>query len=167
MILGTGVDIVDVRDLAAQLRTPGSHWLDLVLTTRERRRVRDRLAASGTTDEDVDALALHVGARWAAKEAVVKAWSAALVGMAPPIPEEELDLREIEIVHDHWGRPAVELRGRVARAVEESLAGRRNPPGTSTRTPGGRADTRWAWHVSLSHDGHAAIAMVILEGPSA
>lgn len=167
MILGTGVDIVDLRALAAQLRAPGSRWLDRILTGRERRRVRDRLVATGTTDEDVDALALHVGARWAAKEAVVKAWSAALVGVAPPIAEEELDLREIEIVHDHWGRPSVELHGRVARAVEESLAGRRSPSGTSTRTLGGRADTRWAWHVSLSHDGDTAVAMVILEGASA
>lgn len=157
MILGTGIDVVHVPALAEQLRAPGSRWLESVLTGRERRYVRGRLAAAGTPDEDVNALALHVGTRWAAKEAVVKAWSAALIGSAPPITEEELDHREIEIVHDHWGRPSIELHGRVARELGASLAGQciADDDGAPPRVP--------VWHVSLSHDGDIAIAMVVLE----
>lgn len=41
-----------------------------------------------------------LAARWAAKEAAVKAWSALMIGQAPPIRPEELDWSEIEVVHD-------------------------------------------------------------------
>lgn len=167
MILGTGIDVVHIPALADQLRVPGSPWLDRVLTARELRHVRARLAAFTTADEDVNALALHVGTRWAAKEAVVKAWSAALRGYPPPISEEELDYREIEVVHDHWGRPSIELHGRVARAVTDSLTTHATPLGPAAPDPDAPAQTPVTWHVSLSHDGDTAMAMVILEGPTA
>ncbi|MCT2139223.1 holo-ACP synthase [Dietzia cinnamea] len=94
-----------------------------------------------------DPLARHLAARWAAKEAVIKAWSAALYGMPPPIPPDLLRWAEIETVCDAWGRPTVRLGGEVARQVAATLGD----------------DTRW--NVSLSHDGGSAIAFVVLEGP--
>ncbi|UVE97036.1 holo-ACP synthase [Dietzia sp. B32] len=94
-----------------------------------------------------DPMARHLAARWAAKEAVVKAWSAALYGAPPPIPPDLLRWSEIETVCDNWGRPSVRLGGEVARQVAATV-------GEGAR-----------WNVSLSHDGGSAIAFVVLEGP--
>lgn len=85
--------------------------------------------------------ARHLAARYAAKEACVKALSQAL---APaPLPAELADLAEIEVACDDQGRPSLLLRGRV-RALAE------------------RAGVA-ALHVSLSHDGAVATAVVIAE----
>ncbi|OAH41619.1 4-phosphopantetheinyl transferase [Dietzia cinnamea] len=100
-----------------------------------------------TPRRDEDPLARHLAARWAAKEAVIKAWSAALYGAPPPIPPDLLRWAEIETVCDAWGRPTVRLGGEVARQVAATLG----------------EDVRW--NVSLSHDGGSAIAFVVLEGP--
>lgn len=148
MILGTGVDLVALPALAGQVGLPGSTFLDSVLTARERRAVGARVRAEGGAPGDPGALAPHVGARWAAKEAFVKAWSAALGGSPPPIAPDALDWREIEVVQDHWGRPSLHLHGRVAREV--------------ARTVGG-ADQGVRVHLSLSHDGDLAAAVVLLE----
>ena len=92
-----------------------------------------------------DPLARHLAGRWAVKEAVIKAWSAALYGSPPPIAPELLRWSEIETVCDAWGRPAVRLSGEVARQVAATVG----------------EDVRW--YVSLSHDGSSAVAFVVLE----
>lgn len=92
-----------------------------------------------------DPLARHLAGRWAVKEAVIKAWSAALYGSPPPIAPELLRWSEIETVCDAWGRPAVRLSGEVARQVAATVG----------------EDVRW--NVSLSHDGSSAVAFVVLE----
>lgn len=86
--------------------------------------------------------ARHLAARWAAKEAFVKAWSAALHG-SPPV-KGHVAWHEIEIVSDPWHRPGMALHGEAARAFAESV---------------GRARI----HVSLSHDGPMAAAQAIVE----
>ncbi len=91
-------------------------------------------------------MARHLAARWAVKEAVVKAWSAALYGTPPPISPDLLVWSEIETVCDAWGRPAVRLSGEVAGQVAATV-------GEGAR-----------WNVSLSHDGDSAVAFVVLEG---
>jgi holo-[acyl-carrier protein] synthase len=68
----------------------------------------------------------------------VKAWSGSRRGQPPALAT--LDLREIEVVDDGYGRPGLELHGEVAAAVGDIHA-----------------------QLSLSHDGPAAIAFVILE----
>ena len=93
----------------------------------------------------VDPLARHLAGRWAVKEAVIKAWSAALYGSPPPIAPEVLLWSEIETVCDAWGRPAVRLSGEVARQVAATVG----------------EDVRW--NVSLSHDGSSAVAFAVLE----
>ena len=128
-ILGVGVDLVHVPTFAEQLNLPGSRFTG-VFTPGERSDVAER-GADGGGD------ARHWAVRWAAKEAVVKAWSAALFGEPAVMGDEAFAL--IETVTDAWGRPRVRLHGEVAR----HLAG-------------------CSVDVSLSHDGDHAIAYVVL-----
>ena len=81
--------------------------------------------------------ARHFAVRWAAKEAVIKAWSASLYGEAPVMDEHVHHL--IEVVADAWGRPRIRLHGEVAKRLDGHTL-----------------------EVSLSHDGDYAIAYVVL-----
>jgi holo-[acyl-carrier protein] synthase len=119
-----GVDLVDVPAFAEQLDDIASGFVDGTFTAQEQR----------TAKGDPRRLA----ARFAAKEAFVKAWSGSRFGQPPLLAE--IDLREIEVVDDGFGRPGLRLHGKLAAAV--------GPVAT---------------HLSLSHDGAAAIAFVMLE----
>jgi holo-[acyl-carrier protein] synthase len=125
-VVGIGVDLVHVPAFAEQLALPGSRFEGVFLPG-ELRDARGR-----TTDP-----ARHLAARWAAKEAVIKAWSASLFGTAPVMSEHVHHL--IELVADAWGRPRVRLHGEVA----DHLGGH-------------------SLEVSVSHDGDYAVAYVIL-----
>lgn len=106
---GVGVDVVGVTAFAAQLAEPGTRFAR-VFTPGERRTARrGRRSAS----QEAQSLA----ARWAAKEAVIKAWSSTRYGAPEVIDPTVLDLREIEVVNDAWGRPAVRLHGAVGAAL--------------------------------------------------
>lgn len=143
-VQGVGVDIVDLGAFAASLAEPGTRF-ERVFSGIERRQARESAARRGSPRD----VARHLAARWAAKEAVVKAWSEALYGAPPPIAPEELDWAEISVACDAWGRPSIRLSGRVAAAVEASLG-----PGVS-------------WHVSLSHEGMTATAFCVLSATGA
>ena len=147
---GLGVDLVSLPEFSAQVREPGSAFLSGVLTPREARRVRARAAAtSGTQPGSArydEAVARHAGGLWAAKEAFIKAWSCALFGRPPRIGADDVDWREIEVIHDEWNRPALALHGDVAAACEESLG----------------APSTWRTLLSISHDGECAIAQVAI-----
>ncbi len=150
MMRGLGVDLVSLPEFAAQVREPGSAFLAGVLTPRETRRVRARAASTsgahpGSARYDA-AVARHAGGLWAAKEAFIKAWSCALFGQSPLIGTDEVDWREIEVIHDEWNRPAIALHGRVSAACVESLG----------------SSSSWKALVSISHDGPTAIAQVII-----
>ncbi len=119
-----GVDLVDVPGFADQLADRASGFVEGTFTPLEQR------AARG------DASRLAV--RFAAKEAVVQAWSRSRRGLPPRLAA--VDLREIEVVDDGYGRPGLRLHGAVKAAVGERSA-----------------------HLSLSHDGPSAIAVVILD----
>ncbi len=133
--VGLGIDVVGVEGFAAQLADTASGFVDATFTERELR------AASG----DPEVRTLRLAARFAAKEAFIKAWGAARAGRAPDVGV--LDMREIEIVDDGYGRPSLGLHG----AVAESIA--------RMETDLGR---RIHAMVSLSHDGPAAAAVVLL-----
>jgi holo-[acyl-carrier protein] synthase len=75
-----------------------------------------------------------LAARFAAKEAVAKALGA----------PKGLEWHDLEVVSDDSGRPRLEVSGTVAAAAQ-------------------RAGVT-AWHLSLSHDGGSAVAMVVAEG---
>ncbi|MCD9197212.1 holo-ACP synthase AcpS [Aeromicrobium wangtongii] len=125
-VVGVGVDLVHVPSFADQLARPGTGFHTGFLPG-ERRDARSRPSDS----------ARHLAVRWAAKEAVIKAWSASMFGEAPVMSEHVHHL--IEVVSDAWDRPSIRLHGEVAKHLDGHDA-----------------------QVSLSHDGDYAIAYVVL-----
>lgn len=137
-VLGLGHDVVDVAGFAAQLAEPGSRMRGL-FSTRELRQA----AARGRAKHDGEAV--HLAARWAGKEAVLKAWEEALGDSPSPYTLDDFPWSRIEILDDRRGRPRVALAADAERVLVESL-----------RSDGVR------WHLSLSHDGPVASAIAIL-----
>lgn len=131
MILGVGLDVVDVAGFAEQLGDEASGFVEATFRPAELR----------TVSPDPERRAWHLAGLFAAKEAFVKAWSASRRGRPPLLAT--VDLREIEVVDDGFGRPGLRLHGEVRQALAE--------PGPPTM------------HVSISHDGGVAAATVILE----
>ena len=127
-VLGVGIDIVSIPEFGEQLKQPGTTFGDR-FTVGER---RDSAAGTG---ED----ARHLAARWAAKEAVVKAWSVSRFSRSPLLPL--IRHSDIEVITDNWGRPAIRLAGEIGEILSEATV-----------------------HVSLTHDGDTAAAVAILEG---
>lgn len=123
------MDLVHVPSFADQLALPGSRFSTVFS-------VGERADAQARALESVQASAFWA-ARWAAREAVVKAWSATMFGGPPPYGDEVL--AQIEVASDAWGRPRLRFRGDVAEALEDYDAS-----------------------LSLSHDGDYAIAYVVL-----
>ncbi len=132
---GVGVDVVAVSAFAEQLEQPGTRFAQS-FTPGERRAAR--AGSEGKSSREAESLA----ARWAAKEAVIKAWSSTCFGHPEVIDPESVDLREIEVRTDAWGRPAIRLHG----AIADSMSG-------------------YDVLVSLSHDPAAdvAAAFVVLQ----
>lgn len=134
MIIGVGTDTVAIESFSAQLEDKASGFLDATFTAQEQHTAKAR--ASGKAR-------IHLAARFAAKEALIKAWSGGFFGEQPAL--QHVDMREIEVVNDRFGRPALHVHGRVAAVLNQRL-------------PGYRA------HLSLTHDGPCASAFVVLEG---
>jgi holo-[acyl-carrier protein] synthase len=80
--------------------------------------------------------AQHYALRFAAKEAFLKAMGTGL--------RQGISWQEMEVVNDELGKPSLRLSGRAA-----ELSAERGVTGC---------------HLSLSHDGGMAVAMVVLEG---
>src|ERR1700755_3299848 len=91
-IVGVGIDLVSIPDFAEQVDQPGTVF-----------------AETFTPDGRPDAAAMsssaarHLAARWAAKEAVIKAWSGSRFAKRPVLPEGIH--RAIEVITDMWGGP--------------------------------------------------------------
>jgi len=124
MIIGTGVDIVEVARFERFVEERNEALLDRLFTPAEREYCRPRRAC-----------AQHYAARFAAKEAFVKA-----LGMGI---REGIGWQDVEVTHDPLDKPLF----RFTPVAEERLKER-----NVVRS-----------HLSLSHDGGLAIAMVILE----
>lgn len=129
-VLGVGIDLVSIPGFAEQLAQPGTTFTD-AFTVGERRD-----SAAGAGDET-----RSLAARWAAKEAVIKAWSVSRFSRSPVLDEHVH--RDIEVITDAWGRPSIRFGGEVA----AHLAG-------------------LTVHISLTHDGDTAAAVAVLEGPA-
>ncbi|WP_132993764.1 holo-ACP synthase [Gordonia zhaorongruii] len=129
-VVGVGIDMVSVPDFAEQLDRPGSSFAG-------RFSVGERRDAAERTGES----ARHLAARWAAREAVIKAWSSSRFGLAPVLPETAVN--QVEVCSDNWGRPRVRLHGELAEQIGHLSI-----------------------HVSLTHDGDMAAAVAILEDQS-
>lgn len=119
-IVGIGTDLVDVEELRAALdRTPG--LLDRLFTSVER-------DYAGRHHDPV----IHLAARAAAKEAVMKALGRGIA---------DIGFSEIEVDHDEHGRPLAVLHGRaLAEAHRQQVA---------------------AWHLSLTHTRSMAQAFAV------
>jgi holo-[acyl-carrier protein] synthase len=115
--VSVGVDLVDVARIARLAAQPAG--LAGVLTEHEMSYCRSRPRP-----------AEHMAARFAAKEAVLKAFG---IGLADGIA-----WTDVEVVNDPRGRPTVELHGVAARLADD--------------------DGLRAIEVSLSHTAHLAIA---------
>ncbi|MFT3662932.1 MAG: holo-ACP synthase [Gordonia sp. (in: high G+C Gram-positive bacteria)] len=126
-IVGIGLDVVDVTAFAAQLEQAGSN-MQMGFRVGER---RDAAARSGDP-------ARHLAVRWAAREAVIKAWSSSRFAQTPILPETAVN--DVEIITDNWGRPKVRLHGDLAKYLSNVKI-----------------------HLSLTHDGDTAAAVAILE----
>ena len=83
MIIGTGVDITEVRRLRQAVEKWGSGFLDRVFTKEELENAKTR-----------GSLYQHLAGRFAAKEAVFKA-----------LGDKELNWKDVQILNDKEGKP--------------------------------------------------------------
>ena len=84
-IVGVGIDLVSIPDFAEQVDQPGTVFAE-TFTPGERRDAADKSSSA----------ARHLAARWAAKEAVIKAWSGSRFSKRPVLPEGIH--RDIEVI---------------------------------------------------------------------
>ncbi len=125
MIVGHGVDIVCIKDISRLVDAPGEHFVTRCFTDGER-------ASIGEEKNK----AVRLAARFAAKEAVLKALGKGFGG--------DIGFVDVEILTLPSGAPDVTLH-RGAKASADVLGVRR-------------------WFVSISHDAGMAIASAIAEG---
>ena len=125
MIRGIGVDIVKVDRIEQAVERWGYRFLKRIFTAAEIERCQQRARPA-------QCLAL----RFAAKEAFAKALG---LGM-----RKGLRWRDIEVVHDHLGKPDLLLHNQAQRLLEAVEASR-------------------TW-LSLSDEREFALAVVVLEG---
>ncbi len=134
MILGIGIDLVQISVYRNEVLNPNKEaYLASHFSPQEIKLVEAR---------DIEDKAELYAARWAAKEAFVKAIN------GPDLKKEELwtdwpDAREIQILSDIRERPYLEALGKVKKILLDRAVNK--------------------VHVSLSHSGDYATAMVILE----
>ena len=122
MIVGIGIDTVEIK----RIRDATARWpslLERVFTPRERETL------------DLEKRSYKTAARWAAKEALLKALDAPRLGLT-------LGWKNIEVLSSDSGKPFFSLKGEWARLVESK---------------------RLRLHLSLSHDKERAMAFVVAE----
>ena len=122
MIVGVGVDLVPIERMQKALARHQGRLEARLFTDEERAYCRSRADA-----------AQHFAARFAAKEALLKALN---------VPAG-LSWHELEVAHDADGAPRLRLSGRAERTAAEQRIS--------------------SLHLSLSHAGGQAIAFVVAE----
>jgi len=125
MIRGIGVDIVNVDRIEKAVERWGHRFLNRIFTAAEIERCEQRARPA-------QCLAL----RFAAKEAFAKALG---LGM-----REGLRWRDIEVVHDHLGKPGLLLHHKAEKLLKSM-----------------EANKTW---LSLSDERQSALAVVVIEG---
>jgi len=116
--LATGIDLIEVKRVQQAVERHGQSFLERIFTAAEL--------------VEADGSSASLAARFAAKEATVKALGC---GIGP------VGWREVEVLRDEAGRPQLVLHGSAAEMAAEL--------GLTT------------WSVSLSHTQEHAIAMVV------
>lgn len=140
-VLGVGLDLVDIASFGTQLDVAGSSLAAGTFTPAE---LADAEEVGRAAPADELARARRLAGRFAAKEAFIKAWSTARLGRAPAM--RDLHLGDVEVLNDPWGRPFLRPSGDTGAAVLDSL---------------GAVDV----HLSITHDGPIAAAVVVLAEP--
>ncbi len=125
MILGTGIDIVETRRIADSMERFGERFLKRIF--------HDAEVAYARSMKKAD---LHLAARFAAKEAISKAFGTGIGG--------QLGWKDMEIRRRDSGEPYVVLHGKALDLM--------------------KARGATALHVSLSHTDAYAAASAVLEG---
>jgi len=125
MIVGVGMDLAEIDRIGRSLERFGERFLDRVLTPGER-----AIMPAGSP-----AQAAYVAARFAAKEAALKALG---TGMA-----EGLTLRDVEVIRLASGQPVLRLHGKASERAKGMGVNRT--------------------HISLTHSRTTAGAVVVLE----
>lgn len=137
-----GVDLVHLPTFMEQLEVAGSRLSQpgIVFSGRELRRAQAQARRKG------DSWGTHLGAVWALKEAVIKAWSAALANRseAPPLQPEEILWPEIQVHHLEVGVPVLRIVGAMGEICSQTLG------------------ENCQWQLSASHDGDYAIGVALL-----
>ena len=122
MILGVGIDVVEIPRIEAAAKRWGQRFLDRVFTAGE----QEYAARRGNPGQ-------HFAVRFAAKEALYKALGGG-VGVA---------WKDIEVA-SMGAKPTLVLAGKAKQiAADRSIEN---------------------LHLSLSHSGHVAVAVVVVEG---
>ena len=177
-MLGLGHDVVDVPAFAKQLNEPGTRMRNLFS-------MREIWQTAQRSQLKHDDEAVHLAARWAGKEAFLKAWCDYLGDAPYPFTLDNFPWPEIEILDDSRGVPHVSLGKGTASVFQtdyaNSAAGARYSSAYSPASDNGpyavmqerrnaRSAQRSAFgagsmphiHISLSHDGPIASAVVTI-----
>ena len=96
MIIATGIDIIEIKRLAASIQRYGENFLNRVYSSEEQ-------TAAPSSEQ---AKMCYYAGRWAAKEAVSKALG---TGIGPACA-----MTDIVVLNDSAGRPHLNLRGHAA-----------------------------------------------------
>lgn len=125
MIIGIGTDIVDITRIEKACQKFGERFISKIFTDQEEKACKDKKE-----------VAHHLAARFAAKEAVLKALGTGI--------SKGIGLKDVEVTRTPGNRPEIILYGR-GKEMAESL-GVKNI------------------HISISHDADRALAFAVLEG---
>jgi holo-[acyl-carrier protein] synthase len=124
MIVGTGIDIVDITRFERFVAEENTALFRRIFTAAEIEYCSARKRS-----------AQHFALRFAAKEALLKAFGTGL--------RDGLTWQDMEVANDSYGKPELKLYGTAARfAADRGVTG---------------------CFLSLSHDGDCAVASVVLE----
>lgn len=140
--MSIGIDLVYLPAFSDLLEIEGSRFgvPGAIFSSHELRR------AKAQAKKKADGVAPHLGALWAMKEAVLKAWVSALEEKTAPLPlkAEEVLWSQIRILHHASGAPFLQMVGEMEQAYLESL-------GRGVRCA-----------ISASHDGDYVIGTAII-----
>jgi len=125
VVLGVGIDMIEIDRVEETIARFRDRFLSRVFTRAEREYCQSKKKGA----------AQSYALRWAAKEAVAKALGTGI--------RAGVDFKDIEVVSDRLGRPAVKLARGAARVAAERRIAR--------------------VHLSLSHDGPHAVAFAVAE----
>ena len=131
MIVGVGLDLANVQFWADVLTDPTTSVIEGSFTSQEQ---EDCLAGPVPASE-------RYAARFAAKEAAIKALAGHRVGREPLF--EKISFLDIEVLRDAWGRPSLKLSGAAHEIATAIGVGQ--------------------IHVSMTHEEAFSAAVVILE----